>query len=238
MNQVKNGRPLSPVAQRTQHLIAESGAQGMSCAEIRAAFPSHQDTARKAALNGVHLGRLWNLRSRRLTVYFAPGVDRAAAEASFAVRVAERDAQQQATTAARRARILARLASLAHTRRKGREDLEAKREARRQKAEQSRLEREAQRIERERATRQRAAIRRNETNLTNHLAKKIKGTTSGIVTVPEKPAAAIDWSRAVVTVAPRKLGRYEVLPTPGQFSAARPGQYADAPASCAARAAC
>ena len=233
------GRPLAPVAARTQQLIAAAGAQGLSCAEIRAAFnPEHQETARKSALNGVHLGRLWNLRSRRLTVYYAPGVDRAEAEASFAVRVAERDTQQQATTAARRARYLDRLASLAHTRRQGREDLEAQREARRQQAEQSRLEREAQRIERERAKRQRAAIRRDETSLTNRLARKIKGTTSGIVMEPPKPAAAIDWSRAVVTVAPRKLGRYEVLPQPGQFSAARPGQYSDAPASCAARATC
>lgn len=48
---------------------------------------------------------------------------------------------------------------------------------------------------------------------------------------------AVDWSRAKVTVAPRKLGRYEVLSVPGSFSATKPGQYVFDAASCAARAA-
>ena len=48
---------------------------------------------------------------------------------------------------------------------------------------------------------------KDETRLNNILAQKIKGTTRGIVTEPEKPAPVIDWSRAVVTVAPKTWER-------------------------------
>ncbi len=231
------GRPLSDIAQRTLRMIIDAGAQGVSCRQIREAFPDNQETARKSALNGVHLGRLWNLRSRRLTVYYAHGVDPDAAAETFAARVAERDAGQASLAQARAARNRLRLAALAEGRRDARAALESEREARRLAAQKAHEEREAQRIERERDKRTRAAIKREETSLNNRLARRIRGTTCGIVPPAQSAPVAVDWSRAVVTVAPRKLGRYEVLETPGEFAAMKPGQYGFEAQSCAARAA-
>lgn len=81
------------------------------------------------------------------------------------------------------------------------------------------------------------AARKAEAALNNALARKIRGTTRGIVQVQEQPAPSIDWSRAHVTVEKARPGRYEVLEVPGMFSAAKPGQYALPASSCSARAA-
>lgn len=233
------GRPLSKPAKAAHDLICASGAQGISTRELRAAtHHADYETARKACINGVRLGRIWNLRSRRLTVYFGPGVDRAEAERTFAVRVAQRDAEQAVLAAATKGRYESRkraeaaairradkagaerlrkerIAAVAADRRKRQEERKAKQERRNAGRESSRLQR--------------------DTAVNNKLAAMAKGKFAGIVPGVEPPPVVVDFSRAKVTVAPRKLGRYEVLDAPGPFGSTKPGQYVFPAQSCAAR---
>lgn len=75
------------------------------------------------------------------------------------------------------------------------------------------------------------------TRAINRLAAKLERDSGQRQEPKAKPEPTIDWSRAVVTVAAPKVGRYEVLEAVGPFSSLRPGQYAFEAASCAARAA-
>lgn len=204
--------------------VIQAGPNGMSTEEIRERFPELVEGARKGAINAAHRGLLKNMRSRRLTVYYPPSVSAAEMRANFAERSKVRDAQQAELRSQRKARYLEKLSLDEERRRQMREAAEEIRAQRRAEVERQKKEREALRAQQKAQAEMRKRTLKAETALNNRLAKRIKGTTRGLVTVPDVSASE-DWSQARVTKAKTPLGRWEVGAVTPLFSALRPGQY-------------
>ncbi len=228
--------------QRVIALVEAAGAAGMTTEQITAALPREGDTIRRAACNAVFRGKLWNRRSRKLTLYFAHSVPLAVGEARMALLMAERDAAQAANQRAAQKRYEA----------KKRQEAAAVRALKREAWERERAERQRMAEVTKAAAKVRAAdadakpsvrhrtmatLKRGEHALSNALAARIRSDGTRGLMPAEKAQPTITWPEHVqVQRAARVPGRYEVLDAPGPFSATKPGQYAFEAQSCAARA--
>lgn len=216
--------------------IAKAGNSGATMAELVAATgkTNLQIGALLDNLKGRHGCRRVMIYSLtvfgRIARYFAADVPLEIAQA-----VVEREGEKRRIEGKRASKLKelerkARHRARAKAQREANTDAIAEKQALREKAKKDAAERKALEAQ-QRA--QRLALRKTmkaEAAMNNHLARKVRGTTRGIVQVEEKPAPSVDWSQAHVTKAPRPLGRWEVESVPRMFRDLPFGQYLDAAA--------
>ena len=218
----RRGRSLGETGLKAAELIHAAGDAGISTMEMRELLADRTPAARRTVMIAAQRGKFIKRSFRQLCVYYAPTVAPDTIERDFEQRKDDYLLAQVAIKAAANKRWYDAARHSAEVRKAAQLDSKARRELAAQQR---------------KATRAASATRRAEFALTNQWAEKLRGTTCGIVQVPDKPAPAVDYSRAVVTVAPRKAGRYEVLEAVGPFSSTRPGQYVFPANGCAAKAA-
>ena len=218
----RRGRSLGETGLKAAELIHAAGDAGISTMEMRELLADRTTAARRTVMIAAQRGKFIKRSFKQLCVYYAPTVAPDTIERDFEQRKDDYLRAQVAIKAAANKRWYDAARHSAEVRKAARLDSKARRELAAQQR---------------KATRAASATRRAEFDLTNRWAEKLRGTTCGIVQVPEKPAPTVDYSRAVITVAPRKLGRYEVADTIGPFSSTRPGQYVFPANGCAAKAA-
>lgn len=218
----RRGRCLGETGLLAAELIHAAGAEGLSTMQMREMLADRTPAARRTVMIAAQRGKFIKRSYKQLCVYYAPTVPLDVIESDFSRRKDDYILAQLAIKAAANKRWY----DAAKGRREVREAAKLDAQSRRDLAAQRRKE-----------TRAASATKRAEFALTNKWAEKLRGTTSGIVEVPDATAPVVDFSRAIVTVAPRKLGRYEVLDVVGPFGSTKPGQYVFPANGCAAKAA-
>ena len=218
----RRGRSLGETGLKAAELIHAAGDAGISTMEMRELLADRTPAARRTVMIAAQRGKFIKRSFRQLCVYYAPTIAPETIGREFEARKSDYLLAQVAIKAAANKRWYDAARHKAEVRKAAQLDYKARRELAAQQR---------------KATRAASATRRAEFALTNQWAEKLRGTTCGIVQVPDKPAPSVDYSRAIVTVAPRKAGRYEVLEAKGPFSSTRPGQYVFPADGCAAKAA-
>lgn len=224
--------------------IKRAGIKGLSMAQAveLAGIPAaricpllHNLTGRDGRIQRVYSLKVYGKRAR----YFDLSIPKALAQQAIkpeanAMRRAAKavaDEKNRARWERAKAKLRALRAPMVAARKAERERVRAEKLDAKRIAEQAKKEaalRKALEAEQRKKRAEATAARKAETALNNRLAQRIRGTSRGIVPVPPAPVANEDWSKAHVTVAAPKLGRYEVLDAPRMFSALPVGRYLEA----------